>query len=124
MPSSESTASADHAEECSVPAESSVHQHTDGHTSDDRQGEPAGDHRQARPNRWARPSQAAYLGGRHGGKREEQAGGQSAAWSAASAVSRLANMNPPMAKASRRGRLGPPVAGSAILWVGSLITVQ
>ena len=91
MPSSESTASPGHAEECSAPAESSVHQHTEGHTSDDRQGEPAGDHRQVRPDRWARPRQAAYLGGRHGGKREEQAGGQSAAWSAASAASRLAS---------------------------------
>jgi hypothetical protein len=41
MSSSESTASAGHAEECSAPAESFVHQHIEGHTSDDCQGEPA-----------------------------------------------------------------------------------
>ncbi|MPZ41776.1 MAG: hypothetical protein GEU95_27810 [Rhizobiales bacterium] len=46
MPGSESTASPGHAEERSAPVESSVHQHAEGHTSDDdRQGEPAGDHR-------------------------------------------------------------------------------
>ena len=40
MPSSESTASPGHAEEGSAPAESSVHQHTEGHTGDDRQVSP------------------------------------------------------------------------------------
>ena len=114
MPSNESTASPGHADErVSRILRSPAHR---GHTSDDRQGEPASDHRQLQPDRWSRPRQAAYLRGRHGGQREEQAGGQSAAWSAASAAS----LNPPMVKASRRRRSGPAGAGSAILWVGSL----
>lgn len=60
-----------------------------------------------------------FLGLRHGRKREEQAGGQSAAW-CRQRDEQIGKRDPRMAKASRYSHSGPPVRVPQFYGVGSL----